>query len=108
MATFFRNKIINEIGTTPEIIVTTSDNARITVIGMSLANLTQNNILVSVEVEDGVSRGFYIKDTLIPANTTLKALNGGEKLILAPENTLYISSNLDDSVDVILSYVEII
>lgn len=108
MATFFRNKIINEVGTTPEEILTTSENARVTVIGMSLANLTTSAIFVNVEVEDATARGYYIKDVLVPANSTLKALNGGEKLILAPENSLYVSSTQQDSVDVILSYVEII
>jgi hypothetical protein len=51
--------------------------------------------------------GFYLKETLLPANTSLRVVNQGEKLILAANNKLLVSSNLDDSVDVIMSYVEI-
>ena len=83
-------------------------NSRITVIGFSLANLTDGVILVSVEVQDESSTvGFYAKDLILPPNTSLRVLNGGEKLILAPNNVLYVSSNTDNSVDVVISTVEI-
>ena len=48
-----------------------------------------------------------LKDAVLPANTSLRAINGGEKLVLPENNALYVSSSVDDSVDVILSYVEI-
>ena len=109
MANFFRNKVIKEVGTTSIEMLRLPDNSRATVIGMSISNLTEGNVLVSVEVEDdNGTTGFYVKDVLVPTNTTLKALNGGEKLILAPENAIFIRSNQDDSVDVVLSYVEIV
>ncbi len=109
MATFFRNKVIKEIGTSPVEVLRLNQNTRATVIGMSITNLIEENVLASVLVEDDASTtGFYIKDTLIPVNSTLKALNGGEKLIIAPENALFISSNQESSIDLILSYVEVV
>lgn len=109
MANFFRNKVANEIGTDPVEIVRLAENARATVIGLSLANLTESILLASVEVEDSEgARGHYIKEVMIPPNTTLKVLNGGEKLILAPSNAIFVRSTLPDSIDVILSYVEIL
>ena len=109
MANFFRNKVIREVGTAPVEMLRLPDNARATVIGLSIANLTEGNVLASVQVEDdNATVGFYIKDVIVPSHTTLKALNGGEKLILAPENAVFVSANQEDSIDVVLSYVEIV
>lgn len=108
MATFFKNKVIKDIGPKPISVLETSASIRATVIGLSFANLTDAFVYVSVYVKDDTSvTGFYLKDILVPANTTLKALNGGEKLIIAPSNELLVSSSAQDSVDVVLSYVEI-
>jgi hypothetical protein len=59
-------------------------------------------------LEDDTSvTGFYLKDTLLPANTSLRAVSTGEKLILSPSNKILVQSSQDDSIDVILSYVEV-
>ena len=111
MANFFRNTISKNIGTTPVAVLEVPGNARATVIGMSLTNLTLGAILVSVEVElpgSPATKGYYCKDVLIPANTSLRLVNGGEKLILTQSNKLYISSNADASIDALVSYVEIV
>jgi hypothetical protein len=108
MATVFKNKVIKSVGKVPVEITEIGPTARATVIGLSLTNLTQSFLYVNVLVQDDTSvSGFYLKETLLPANTSLRAVNQGEKLILAANNKLLVSSNLDDSIDVILSYVEI-
>jgi len=108
MATIFKNKVIKNVGKVPVEITEIGSNSRATVIGLSLTNLTQSFLYVNVFVQDDTSvSGFYLKETLLPANTSLRVVNQGEKLILAANNKLLVSSNLDDSVDVIMSYVEI-
>lgn len=108
MATLFRNKVIKNVGTVPVEITAIDAANRATVIGLSITNLTQSFVYVNIFIEDDTSvSGFYLKDTLLPANTSLRAVNQGEKLILAGSNRMLISSSIDDSVDVILSYVEI-
>ena len=85
-------------------VIEVSNNARVTVIGLSLANLTSGTILVSVQVEIPGSpsvTGYYCKDIVVPANTTLRLVNGGEKLILTQSNKLYVSSNTENSIDVL-------
>ena len=52
--------------------------------------------------------GHYVHQMMVPANSSLRLVNGGEKLILAENNKLYIRANIDDSLDVIISYVELI
>ena len=108
MATFFRNKVVKNVGTKPVEVVAATPGSRFTIIGLSLTNLTGDFVYVNVMLEDDASStGYYIKDTLLPANTSLRAVQQGEKLIVAPENKIFVQSNLNDSVDVIISYVEI-
>lgn len=109
MATTFKNRVVPQVGTLRTEVLATNENARVTVVGFSLANLTEGVILVDIELQDETSAiGYYAKEMIIPPNTSLRVLNGGEKLILTPQNNLYVSSNVDESVDCILSTVEII
>ena len=109
MATLFRNKVVKQIGVLPVDIYETDASTRATVIGMSLTNLTQSFVYVDVLVEDDTSNnGYYLKETLLPANTSLRVVATGEKLIVAPSNKIQVRSSVDDSVDVVLSYVEIV
>jgi hypothetical protein len=109
MATTFKNKVVPNLGTATEEVLATNENARVTVVGFSLANTTNGTVLVDVELQDEDSvRGYYAKEIVIPPNTSLRVLNGGEKLILTPNNNLFVTVNVDDSVDAILSTVEIV
>lgn len=109
MATFFKNSIVKNIGATPVVTAQTQTNSRATVIGLSLTNLTLGAILVSVEIEnEEATRGYYCKDVLVPSNTSLRLVNGGEKLILGNSNTLYVSCNTENGVDALVSFVEIV
>jgi hypothetical protein len=108
MATILKNTVIKNCGTVPILIYETSPTSRVTVLGLSFTNLTDKFIYVDVLVEDDTSvSGYYLKDSLLPAGTSLRAVSTGEKLVLAPSNRLLVRSSLDDSVDVIVSYVEI-
>jgi hypothetical protein len=109
MATIFKNKTIKEIGTDDQIVLTTDGSTRSTVIGMSLANLTESVIFVNVKVinEDSVEV-FYLKEVMIPPDTSLRALSAGEKLVLNTDNAMSISSSLPDSIDAVISYVDIV
>ena len=104
MATIFKNKVIKDVGTNP-----INSSTRVTVIGMSLTNLTDSFVYVSVLIKDDTSiTGYYIKDSLLPANTSLRVVATGEKLIIAPDNCIQVVSSVDDSVDAIASFVEIV
>lgn len=109
MATFFRNSVIKEVGTTPTTVLQNSANSKMTVLGVSLANVSESSLFVSMTLtDDQGTEGYFLKDVNLPPNSSLRALNGGEKLILGNGNILKVTSNLDTSVDVIVSYVEII
>lgn len=108
MATLFKNVVVKNVGSQPVKILETDASTRTTVIGLSLTNLTSEFLYCSVLLQDDTSvTGYYLKDTVVPANTSLRAVSTGEKFIVAPTNILYVQSSIDDSIDVILSYVEV-
>tara|TARA_B110000858_G_scaffold21963_1_gene22169 strand:+ start:416 stop:745 length:330 start_codon:yes stop_codon:yes gene_type:complete len=109
MATLFKNKVVNTVGVIPVDIYETDASTRATVIGMSLTNLTQSFVYVDVLMQDDTSiTGYYLKQALLPANTSLRVVATGEKLIVAPSNKIQVRSSINDSVDVIVSFVEIV
>ena len=109
MATTFKNVVVPNIGSVREQVIATNENARVTVVGFSLANTTSGTVLVDVELQDAASvTGYYAKEIIVPPNSSLRVLNGGEKLILTPNNNLFVTSNVDSSIDVIMSTVEIV
>lgn len=110
MATLFKNKLYSELGTDNTTVLTTESNAKTTVIGLSLTNLTDSIVLVSVQIEDtiAVTTAYYAKDVLIPPNQSLRLINGGERLVLGPSTSVNIQSNTADALDLVMSYVEIV
>ena len=109
MATTFKNKVVKDVGTVPILAIETNAATRSTIIGLSLANLTEAPVYASLLVHDDTSvEGYFLKDVMVPPNTSLRALSAGEKLILAPENQLYIVADEDDALDAVISYVDIV
>ena len=109
MASFFRTKVAKDIGTTPVSVLATVGNNRFTVIGCNLANTTTDSVAIDIQVIDATAvAGYWIKQLLIPANTSAKIITNGEKLILAENCTLRIVSDTVNSVDAIISYAEIV
>jgi hypothetical protein len=109
MATQFKNKVIKEVGTVPILAIETDAATRSTIIGLTLSNLTDFITYASVLVHDDTSvEGYFMKDVMIPPNSSLHVLAAGEKLILAPSNQLYIVALSDESFDAVISYVDIV
>jgi hypothetical protein len=109
MATTFRNKVVKDIGTQKIIALETNGSTRSTIIGISLANLSEFPAYVSILIHDDTSvEGYYIKDVLVPANSSLKPLGPAEKLILAPSNQLLLQADRSDVLDAVISYVDIV
>jgi hypothetical protein len=109
MANYFRNSIEKNIGTTPVTMVDNTNNSKLTVVGISLANISESNLFIDVTVTNELDvEGYFIKEVMLPPNSSLRLIAGGEKLILGNDNQLKVKSNLANSVDAIVSYVEIL
>jgi len=109
MATQFKNKVVKEVGPIPILALETDAATRSTIIGLNLANLTDFVVYASVLIHDDTSvEGYFMKDVMVPPNSSLHALAAGEKLILAPTNELYLVADQDEALDAVISYVDIV
>jgi hypothetical protein len=114
MATNFKNVLKAGLGTAESTILTTGANAKTTVIGLSLSNLTNGIVLASIKLTDPTGNNgssvtaYFVKEIIIPPNQSLRIVNGGEKLVLGPSTTITMNSNFDNSLDLVMSYVEIV
>ena len=109
MPTIFRMSTATNIGTTPVDVLQIQEGVQATVVGCNLANTTLFET-VSVDVfvidEDSVA-ALYVRNVIIPPNTAVKLITGGEKLILPETAGLRVSSTVEGSIDIVISYVEI-
>jgi hypothetical protein len=114
MATYFKNVLKSELGITDTDVLTTGATSKTTVIGLSLTNLTGGIVLASIKLTDPTGNNgssvtsYFVKEVIIPPNQSLRVVNGGEKLVLGASTTITISSSIADSLDLVMSYVEII
>jgi hypothetical protein len=109
MATQFKNAINTGIGTTPVDVLQLDTGFRATIIGCNIANITDyDTVNISVFIYDAASTtAHYVKDIPVPPNTSLKLVTNGEKIIIPEECGLRIVSDTPNSIDTIISYVEI-
>ena len=109
MPTTFRQSISNGVGTTPVDVLTVPNGVRSTVIGFNLANTTDyDTVKVDVFVVDETSTvSYYVRGVAIPPNSTAKIVTQGEKLIVPQNTSVRVVTDTEDSLDVIISHVEI-
>lgn len=109
MATFFKTKLIKNIGTVPITAFSPISGTNSTVIGLTLSNQTEFAVKANVRLKDDTSvEVHYMKDVIVPANSTIRCVTQGEKLIIQSEYELIVQSDLVDSLDAVISYVDIV
>ena len=79
-----------------------------TLIGMTIANITSGVITASVSLNN-VSDGqtWIVKDAPIPTGGSLVVVGGDQKVVLETTDAIKIRSNTADSMNAVLSYLEI-
>jgi hypothetical protein len=108
MTTYFRTKVNKDIGTSPVVLLSTSASNIFTLIGLSLANTADEDVIVDVTITDATTTtGFYIKQLIIPPYTSAKLVQQGEKIILGNSCSISVVSDTAASIDSIASYAEI-
>lgn len=103
MATVLNNRTVTNIGTTATTVVQTGVSQRYTVIGFSLTNVLDENVLVDVLIDGG----YYLKDVIVPIGSSLRAVSNGEKLVLGVDSTVEVRASKNLAIDCIISYAAI-
>tara|TARA_R110002050_G_scaffold297400_1_gene458785 strand:+ start:535 stop:870 length:336 start_codon:yes stop_codon:yes gene_type:complete len=107
MAQNFRRYIERAIGTSATDI---PDGANFdsydTIVGINLANIVAQQIIISVYISNGGNNYYIIKDAPIPAGSSLQLLDGGAKFVVQSGDRLNIVSDTASSLDVVVSAVD--
>lgn len=108
MATFFRQKIVNAVGTQKIEVFEAAAGTNSTIIGLNLANITDFTVQASILIRDDSSvEAHYVKNVMIAPQTAFKAMIGGEKIIIPSGFSILVQADIDDALDAIISYVDI-
>lgn len=106
MAQDFRRYTSNAVGTS-ETTLFTADSYD-TIVGISVANIKENTIIVDVYINDSSNDIYLVKDAPIPAGSTLQVLDGGAKFVVQSGDALKVVSDTASSADVWVSTVDAI
>lgn len=107
MANSFKNSFQQAIGQTPTTIYTAGSGVQATVIGMSVANITQNDVKANVYVNSSGTDYYLVKNATIEPGSALIPIGGEQKLVLEATDFLKVQSDTSSSLDVIVSVLEI-
>jgi hypothetical protein len=96
-------------GTITPCMAVSNASATTTIIGLSLTNTTLSIIQASVQLQDTVAgtQAYFVQNITIPANNSVRLVNGGERLVVGPSTNILLWSNISNSLDVVMSWVEI-
>ena len=84
-----------------------ADGSQITLIGMTIANITSGVINVGIKLINASNETWLVKDAPIPTGGSLIALGGDQKVCLMTGDIIKVKSNTASSADVIMSFLEI-
>lgn len=104
MAQNFRRYTANDVGVTASTLFTADSYD--TIVGISLANVTANQIIVSCYINDGANDIYLANDVPIPAGSALQLLDGGAKIVVQSGDALKVISDTASSLDVWVSTVD--
>ena len=106
MANTFKLKTKSSVGTTPQNVYVVPSATTTTIIGISLANISGTGINVSIGVDRPVGDNVkLLKDAPVPQGATLEFMQGN-KVVLETGDTLTCESNVNNSIDVSVTLME--
>lgn len=106
----FSRKLSQNVGTANATIgsYTVGAGVQTTVIGLSLSNKTDQQVHANVRLIDNATTSTSIITTgPIPPGGTMVAVGGDQKIVLTNGDSISVQSNVANSVDVVMSILEI-
>jgi hypothetical protein len=107
MANAFASYLRKNVGTTENIVLTVPTSTVITVVGLTMTNVITATIKADVYIRRGGIDYFILKDTDILAGSAQVPIGGDQKVILLAGDALIVKSNTANSLDVVLSTLNI-
>lgn len=109
MANTFKNSIKGPAGTGGLSVYTCPAATSATVIGVNVANILTQNIQVDVQITDDSATvtKYLVKGATIPQGSSTILVGGEQKVVLEANDSITVTSTVDNSVDVVVSVLEI-
>ena len=109
MANSFKRKTSAGIGTgfTPKDGYTVPASTEVTVIGLTVSNVTGSTVKATVSLFDGSTFTSIVTDGPVPAGGSLVVVGGDQKLVMETGDDMRIKSDTASSLDVVMSILEI-
>ena len=106
--TFFR-KISSNVGTTANTVgsYTVGGSTTSIVLGLALSNTTGATINASAFISNGAALVYLVKSAPITTGGTLVVIGGDQKLVLQTNDNVRIVSDTVNSIDAVMSIMEI-
>ena len=109
MANVFKNSVTSSIGTSATKVYEAPSLTTTTVIGVSVANILNQNISVDVTVTDSseAKTSHLVKNVLLTEGGAQVIVGGEQKLVLETGDYISVVSTQNNSTDVVVSVLEI-
>jgi hypothetical protein len=107
MANTFKNSFLQNVGQTALTVYTAGSGVQATVIGLTIANVTNNDVKANVYVNSSGTDYFIVRNATIEPGSALVPVGGDQKLVLESSDFLRVQSDTSNSLDVVLSVLEI-
>ena len=117
MANNFRNYTLKAAGTTAQNVYAAGAGVQATVIGMTIANITNSPIAANVILSGGtvttapgsgtLANIYMIQNATIAPGGALVPVGGDQKIVIEAGDYLQVNTSVASSADVILSVLEI-
>lgn len=107
MANAFKNYFLKNANTVSQNVYAAGTGVQATLIGMTVANITNAPISANVTITAGGTEYFMVKNATIATGGALVPIGGDQKVVLEAGDYLRVQTSAADSADVILSVLEI-
>ena len=107
MANAFKNFFLKNANTTSQNVYAAGAGVQATVIGMTIANVTDAPITANVTLTSGGTSHFMVKQAIIATGGALVPIGGDQKVVLEATDFLQVQTSAANSADVIVSVLEI-
>ena len=86
---------------------TVAGSTEVTIIGLTVANVTAGPVKADVSLFDGASYFSIVKEAPIPSGGSLVVIGGDQKVVMEPGDSMRVKSDTASSLDVVMSILEI-
>ena len=109
MPNTFKNQTLKAAGTAAQNAYAAGAGVQATVIGMTIANITNSPISANVILSGGniTNNVYLVKDATIAPGGALVPIGGDQKLVMEAGDYLQVNTSIASSGDVIVSVLEI-